>query len=103
MLNDLKVLATEFMHLSRDALHIHIGLAIYFAAVLLFRRGPASPLPWLAVLALELANEALDLFHEVDLSGAIVDIVNTMFWPTVALVVAHIHLHRRRGMPEPAE
>jgi hypothetical protein len=102
MLNDLKILATDFMHLSRDALHIHLGLAIYVTAILVFRRGPASPLPWLAVLAFELVNEALDLFHEVDLSGAIVDIVNTMFWPTVALVAARIHLRRRR-VSEPAE
>lgn len=74
MLNDLKTLATDFLNLSRDALHIHLGLAIYVIAILVFRRGPTSVLPWLSVLAFELINEALDLFHEVDFSGAIVSI-----------------------------
>lgn len=100
MLNDLKSLATDFLNLSRDALHIHLGLAIYVIAILVFRRGPTSVLPWLSVLAFELINEALDLFHEVDFSGAIVDVVNTMFWPTVALVVARVHLRYRRTHPD---
>lgn len=96
MPNDLWSLATDFLHLSRDALHIHLGLAIYVTAILVFRRGPASILPWLAVLGFEFINEALDLFHEVDLSGVIVDVVNTMFWPTVALIVARGHLRHRQ-------
>lgn len=85
MLNNLKILLTDVLHLSRDALHIHAGLGIYVIAVLVLRRGPASVLPWLIVLSFELINEVLDLYHEVDFSGAIVDILNTMIWPTIAL------------------
>lgn len=38
MLDNLKILLTDVLHLSRDALHIHAGLGIYVIAVLL--------LPW---------------------------------------------------------
>jgi len=88
MLNNLKILLTDLLHLSRDALHIHVGLGIYVIAILALRRGPASPIPWLIVLGFELINEVLDLYHEVDISGAIVDVLNTMLWPTIALAVA---------------
>ena len=46
MLNRIKTELSELLFLSRDALHIHIGLGIYVAAMLLFRRGPASIVPW---------------------------------------------------------
>lgn len=96
MLNNLKIVLTDLLNLSRDALHIHVGLGIYFLALLLLRRGAASPIPWVIVLAIELVNEVLDLNHEVDLTGAIVDILNTMLWPTIALIVAQIAARRDR-------
>ncbi|MEQ9637754.1 MAG: hypothetical protein RLW68_16935 [Devosia marina] len=104
MLNRIKTELSELLFLSRDALHIHIGLGIYVAAMLLFRRGPASIVPWLVVLVAQLANELLDAIHhgvlDIDLTGALRDIGNTMLWPTVVLLVA-----RRFGVkvqsPEP--
>lgn len=98
MLNNLKIVMTDLLNLSRDALHIHVGLGIYVLAILALRRGPASPLPWLIVLAFELVNEILDLYHEVDFSGAIVDILNTMLWPTIAFVVATVVARRKRAV-----
>ncbi|MEQ9637819.1 MAG: hypothetical protein RLW68_17290 [Devosia marina] len=90
MLNTLKTEITEILQLSRDALHIHVGLAFYLAAMLVLRRGPASWLPWFALLGLEIFNEALDTWHHgqvhLDLNGSAKDIVNTMFWPTVLLL-----------------
>ena len=60
--------------------------------MLVLRRGPASIVPWLVVLAFELANEFLDAFHhslpDIDITGALRDIRNTMLWPTVVLLVA---------------
>ena len=92
MLNKIKTELTELLLLSRDALHIHVGLGIYVLAMLIFRRGPTSPLPWLVVLAFELANEAIDAVHgqhfDLDITGATRDIGNTMLWPTVALLMA---------------
>ena len=96
MLNNLKILLTDLLNLSRDALHIHVGLGIYVLAIVALRRGPASPIPWLIVLAFELVNEGLDLYHQVDLSGAVVDIMNTMLWPTIALVIARWTVRRQK-------
>jgi len=105
MLNNLKILLTDLLHLSRDALHIHVGLGIYVIAILALSRGPASAIPWLIVLGFELINELLDLYHEVDISGAIVDVLNTMLWPTIALAVAKYVGHRSRQcgrtLPQP--
>lgn len=99
MLNRMKTELSELLFLSKDALHIHVGLAIYVAAMLVFRRGPASMVPWLVVLAFELANELLDGLHhfsfEVELTAALRDIGNTMLWPTVVLLLA-----RRFGIKE---
>lgn len=88
MLNNFKILATDVLHMSKDALHIHVGIGLYVLFLVVLKKNPSSPVPWLLVLAVELINETLDLAHERDFSGAIVDIVNTMLWPTIALVVA---------------
>ena len=92
MLNKIKTDLSELLFLSRDALHIHIGLGIYVAVMLLLRRGPASIVPWSVVLAAQLVNELLDGIHhgvlDIDVTGALRDIGNTMLWPTVVLIVA---------------
>ena len=101
MLNAMKTDLSELLHLSKDALHIHIGIGLYLAAMLAFRRGPGSWWPWLAVLGFELLNEAIDIFHHgfshLEVSGSIKDLLNTMFWPSVVLTVARIQARRSRG------
>ena len=92
MYNAIKTDLATFLGISKDALHIHIGLAIFFGLVLLFRRRPNSLLPWLGVLAFEIANELFDIFHwhnggfSFETGDVVKDIVNTMVWPTVAMV-----------------
>ena len=101
MYNDIKTLLSETLGITKDALHIHIGLAIFFGAALLFRRSLASWLPWLALLAFELVNELMDVFYwngrgiGFDLGDSPKDVINTMFWPRVVLLVAR--WARRRG------
>ncbi|HEV7275475.1 MAG TPA: hypothetical protein VGN80_04240 [Devosiaceae bacterium] len=93
MLNALKTDLTQLIHLSRDALHVHFGLLIFLLAMVALRKSPASGVPWLCVLGVELVNEALDLMHghgglRSTVLGALKDIVNTMFWPTIILLLA---------------
>lgn len=101
MLNDMKTALTELFLLSRDALHIHIGLWIYVLGMVVLRRGPASAVPWLIVLAFELINEFMDVFHgqhiSFDAVGTARDIGNTMLWPTVALLMARWFERKRRA------
>lgn len=98
MLNALKTNLSELLHLSKDALHIHLGLAIYLVVWLTLARGRRIWLPWATVLAFELVNEAVDIFHHgpstTELGGSIKDIVNTMLWPTVLLVATKVLLRR---------
>ena len=54
MYNDLKITISEAVGLSKDALHIHLGLAIFVALILVLRKSPASLVPWLGLLAFEL-------------------------------------------------
>lgn len=101
MYNALKTQLSELLGITRDALHIHIGLAIFLAVALVFRRSLASWIPWLALLAFELANELMDIFHMhegaigFELGDSLKDILNTMFWPSVVLIVARWQKRRR--------
>lgn len=80
----------EITGLSKDALHIHFGLALFMALHVLLRRPVGSLLPWLGVLLLCLANEAVDVLADVPrlptqdpLPDHLRDVFNTMIWPTL--------------------
>lgn len=80
--------------LAKDALHVHVGLIIFFAAALLFRWPLRSWKPWAAALAATLAGEAWDLWdsfadgRRIIPSGNWKDLWNTMLWPTMILLLA---------------
>lgn len=85
---------TRVTALSRDALHIYLGVAVHIAAALLLRRKLGDWTPWLIVLALALINEAADLWveiwpqHAMQAAAAIHDVVNTMIVPTALLALS---------------
>lgn len=82
--------------ISMDALHILVGFFLFMIAARLLRTGIASPRPWLALLLLELANEAYDLHVErwpnlgSQLGEGAKDILLTMAAPTLLLVTARL-------------
>lgn len=94
LLNFLKTELSELIGLSKDALHVHLGLLVFLLAMVIFRRSAASFVPWTCVLVLQRVNELLDTFHwyngalEFNLAGSLKDMVNTMLWPTVLLLLA---------------
>jgi hypothetical protein len=96
MYNALKTDIATFLGISKDALHIHLGLFLFVGLVLLLRRSPAHPLPWLLVLGFEVLNELMDIFHwhagswsfEIGDSGK--DLIGTMLWPTILLLLARL-------------
>lgn len=111
MLEPFKTALSETLHLSKDALHVHLGLLIYLVAAGLTRRSLGSFVPWLILLVLEAINEGFDLLHDLRHGGlnarsllpGLKDGVNTMFWPTVLLVAVRFGLLRRPPKPEQAE
>jgi hypothetical protein len=104
MLEPLKSGLADFLHLSKDALHVHLGIALYLAAALLLRRPLGSGLPLLILFGFELVNEGFDLAHDADhggigigsLAASAKDIVNTMFWPTLLTVAVRFGALRER-------
>lgn len=74
--------------LSRDALHIYVGMAMFIAVAVSTRR--VRPyLAWLSVLALACVGEALDWRDDLADFGywkwkdGVHDVMNTLFWPSV--------------------
>jgi hypothetical protein len=105
LLADFKNLLEAYTGLQRDALHVHMALILYFAAMVVFRRSRRSRVPWLVVLGIEIANEIYDLrlnlgdtSTEYALQAGAKDLWNTMLWPTVILFVGrYTHLFRKHG------
>jgi len=84
--------------LSKDTLHVYIGLAVMFAAALVSRRPLRSFLPWLLVLAVAIAGELLDLRDDMICRGSwrwqmsLHDLANTVFWPGVMLLLSRFRI-----------
>jgi hypothetical protein len=96
----LKDTMQETTGLTRDALHIHIGLLIMVGAAWFLGFSRWLILAWLLVVAAAVGNELLDaraaLLRDVrpDISDAVTDIFNTVIWPTVFLVAAKLRKWR---------
>ena len=94
MFNFIKTELSEIIGLSKDALHVHLGLFVFLLAMVLFRRSAASLVPWACVFALQVVNELIDTFHwhngslDFSVADSMKDLVNTMLWPTVLLLLA---------------
>jgi hypothetical protein len=80
--------------LSKDALHVYVGLSVFLPSALILRRPLRSPLPWLAALLVAALGEIVDMRDDISSLGywrwaaSAHDMVNTIFWPTVLLCLA---------------
>lgn len=92
-LQSVKLAMIAALGLSKDALHIYVGLAVFLLTALALRQSLRSLLPWLAVVVVALAGELFDALDDVRSLGhwrwaaSIHDIVNTLFWPTALLLL----------------
>jgi hypothetical protein len=89
-----KLFLVATLGLSKDALHVHVGLGVFLLAALIFRRPLSSPIPVAAVILAALAGETLDMWDDVRSLGywrwqaSVGDVVNTIFWPLVLWALA---------------
>jgi hypothetical protein len=80
--------------LSKDALHVYLGLIVWLLTAALWRKSITAWKPWLVVLVVACGIEAFDAFHDwIDVGywrvgASIHDVLNTMFWPTVLTLLA---------------
>jgi hypothetical protein len=79
--------------LAKDALHVYAGMVLFLGVRMIWRRRGGWLLGWLVALAAALIVEWLDVQTELTENNLrpdtehIKDIWNTMFWPTVLLLV----------------
>ena len=91
-ISDLKDILEATLHLSRDALHVHIGMIIFIAVAALLRGRLRFVLAFGVLLALCLVGEMADFSYAVrrgiafNWLASAKDVVNTMFWPAIGLV-----------------
>jgi hypothetical protein len=90
----------SILGLSKDALHVYVGLGVFFLAHLVLRRPLRSLLPLALVLLAAIAGEALDMRDDLATLGywrwqaSLGDILNTLFWPSVVWLLARLRLLR---------
>lgn len=97
---DYKIWLIETVGLTNDAMHVHGSLLILCVSAILLRRRPDSPWCWIIVFIAELFNEYADLRGlapgEATLDASLHDLYNTMFWPTIILILGRFLFPRRR-------
>lgn len=104
---DLKDVLSSTLHLSRDALHVHIGLIIFLAGAALLRGQRRFEIAFLGLLALCLVGEVADVvgawskLQNPNWLGGAKDIVNTMFWPAAWLLARPQVLRMLRSRETP--
>lgn len=99
---DAKLWLVATLGLSKDALHICVGLTIFLLVASLFRLKLSDPKPLAAVLLAAIAGEVWDIY-DTDRIGAPQiwagnwhDIRNTLFWPLVLFLLARYTLVLKR-------
>lgn len=89
-----KLALGNFVGLSFDALHLHIALAVQLLSARLLRRSLGSPLPWLIIFVITCIGETYDRTFQLTFEhlwrwgSSVHDVINTMFWPTMLLILA---------------
>lgn len=106
----LKDMFGAMLRLAPDALHIHVGIAVFFI-VALWVRGPRRFVTafWV-VLAVAVAAEVFDLLYDLQVGrrlrwmNSAKDIVNAMIWPTAWMLFGSrvARLMRPEATAEPA-
>ena len=102
-----KIWLIEKVGLTNDAMHVHGSLLILMVSAIFLRRRPDSIWCWFVVLVAELFNEYADLRGEAPgeatLDASLHDLYNTMFWPTIILILGRFLFPRRKkGEPDEA-
>ncbi|HXR52563.1 MAG TPA: hypothetical protein VN762_10520 [Steroidobacteraceae bacterium] len=87
----------EIVHvasLSKDALHIYVGIGVFLVCAAFSNKGLRSVFPIIAVAALAVLGEALDARDDLRKLGhwrylsSLHDLLNTLFWPLALWLLA---------------
>ena len=95
-----KIHVLSFFNVSKDAMHIYIGLSTLLLWVIFTRKPLSSLKNLIPVLIAAILMEAFDLkddfasFGHFRWGASLHDILNTLFWPVVIVILSKIHLIR---------
>jgi hypothetical protein len=80
---NIKLAIVQFTGLSKDTLHVYVGLGVFFAVAAVSPKRLRSIIPLLAVLAVAFAGELVDRLdkNQWRLLESLHDLLNTLFWP----------------------
>lgn len=79
--------------LSKDTLHVYVGLTVFLVSTWVLRKHVRSVLPLLIVVLVACVGEMLDMRDDIHSLGywrwgaSLHDVVNTSFWPFVLYVL----------------
>jgi hypothetical protein len=94
LLQSAKLALMEVTNLSKDALHIYVGMGVMLVVVIGFKRSLGDWRPLAAVALASVAGEVWDVIDTFSHGGTPrwdanwKDIWNTSFWPTILFVLA---------------
>jgi hypothetical protein len=93
---DSKVAFTNWAGISDPELHVHLGLSVFVATMILGRLSARSPWPLLATIMAEGINEYLGMRFTGSWNwpDTRYDIMYTLFWPIILFLAARLKLIR---------
>lgn len=97
-IQSIKLAVVGFSGLSKDALHVYVGLTVFLLVAIVHRRGLKSLWPLGAVLLVAAVGELLDMRDDLGSFGhwrwraSLHDVVNTVFWPLVLWLLIRTRL-----------
>ncbi len=89
----LKLQIVDFLGLSKDAIHIHVGLIIFVLAIAIWGKGKVTTACIVPVLLVAFGMEFMDLYDDYNSVGyfhwsnSLHDILNTTAWPILIITL----------------
>ena len=93
-----KIHVLSFLNISKDAMHVYIGLSVLLLWVLFTRKPLRSLKNLIPVILAAMVMEVFDLRDDFSSFGrfrwdaSLHDILNTMFWPVVIIFLSRFRL-----------
>ena len=93
---EFKLLVVDVLGLSKDAIHVYLGLTVFFLTIAILRKGKIDLWAVAPVIVLALGMETIDLYDSYRYmdsmywSNSIHDIINTTFWPLVIIALSKL-------------
>ena len=90
----MKIHVLNAVDLSRDAIHIYVGITVLLLFVIIFQKGRFSVVSLIPVFVVAIIMEIFDLYDDsrtfgyVRWDASLHDVVNTVFWPVILVFVA---------------